>query len=196
MSNADPEALYPFREIPPRTFDTARLHLRASGLSDLELVFKLYTNDPLATKYMSWPRSTTVEDGRVFLEIVEDSFAGISNGALEFVWLIQVKQTGEFIGSCGIGTQQGSTVGGGYILSPPFWHRGYAAEAWAPVVEWAKTQPDIHRIEAVHHPDNPASGAVMRKVGLTFDRIDHKRNGYPNLGEGSVDELVYAWVRT
>jgi hypothetical protein len=39
------------------------------------------------------------------------------------------------------------------------------------------------------------SGAVMRKVGLTFERFNRKEDGYPNIpGEEAVDEVVYAWM--
>ena len=187
--------LYPFNEIPPLSFETEGLRLRAASSSDLQLVFEVYTNDPVATKYMFWPRSLRPEDGRAFLEVVDTSFAGRSNGALQFSWLIQLKETGECIGACGIGTRREAAVSGGYILNPAFWGKGYAAEAWKPVVEWAKTQPDIQRIEAGHHPDNPASGAVMRKVGLTVDETSHSVDHYPNLTDSNCKSVVYAWVR-
>jgi ribosomal-protein-alanine N-acetyltransferase len=195
MTDSTNSPLYPFNEVPPRTFETERLRLRTPEISDLDLVFKSYTSDPVATKYMAWPRAVIPEDGRAFLETVHASFAGRPNGPMSFSWLIQIKETGELIGACGIGAQTGSTVDGGYILSPAFWGKGYAAEAWKPVVEWAKTQPDIQRIEAGHHPDNPASGAVMRKVGLTFDQVTEAGGQYPNLEGGSRESVVYAWVR-
>jgi ribosomal-protein-alanine N-acetyltransferase len=189
--------LFPFGEVAPTTFETARLRLRAATVADLGLIFDLYGGDPIATKYMAWPRATTPEDARPFWEMVDASFRSHPKGAVQFAWLLQLKQTGEYIGSCGIGSQAGTTVGGGYILNPAFWGQGYAAEAWTPVVAWAKAQPSIERIEAAHHQDNPASGAVMRKVGLSFDRIEHREGGYPNLGqtEEAVDTLIYAWVR-
>ncbi len=100
------------------------------------------------------------------------------------------------MGSCGIGFHSETTAGGGYILNQNFWGNGYAAEAWKVVVDWARSQPNVQRIEATHHPENQASGAVMRKVGLTFDRIARKENGYPNVNEAIVDEVVYAWKRS
>jgi ribosomal-protein-alanine N-acetyltransferase len=195
MTDNAQSPLYPFTEVPPRTFETERLRLRAAGTSDLDIVFKVYTGDPIATKYMFWPRSIAPEDGQPFLELVDASFAGRSNGSISFSWLIQLKETGEFIGGCGIDSLTGNTVSGGYILNPAFWGKSYAAEAWKPVVEWAKTQPDIARIEAGHHPDNPASGAVMRKVGLTFDKITDAEGKYPNLDGDSHETVVYTWVR-
>lgn len=129
------------------------------------------------------------------MEIVASSFSGTPSAHADFAWLIQLKSTNEYIGSCGIGAVSETTAGGGYILNPKFWGHGYAAEAWRVVVDWARDQPNVQRIEATHHPDNPTSGAVMRKVGLTFDRINRKENGYPNVDEVIVDEVVYAWNR-
>jgi ribosomal-protein-alanine N-acetyltransferase len=161
----------------------------------MTLVFNLTAGDPVATKYMAWPRAKVPEDLRGFFTSVEASFAGRPLNRGDFAWIIQIKESGEYIGHCGIGYDTDTSVGGGYILNPAFWGKGYAAEAWKPVIEWAKTQPDVQRIEAMHHPDNPASGAVMRKVGLSFDRTQTIDGHFPNLEGGVVHELVYAWIR-
>lgn len=185
----------PFSEIPPRVFETNRLRLRALTLADLALVFETYTGDPVATKYMAWPRATCPEDNRPFLEAVEASFAGRPNGPALFSWAIELKATGECIGGCGIDPDSETAAGGGYILNPKFWRQGYAAEAFAATVDWARQQPNVQRIVATHHPDNPASGAVMRKVGLTFDGVRRVEHGYPNLEQPAADEVVYVWRR-
>ncbi|MEY4668342.1 MAG: hypothetical protein RL518_1041 [Pseudomonadota bacterium] len=189
-------SLAPFSEIPPRVFETERLRLRALTLADLALIFETYTGDVIATKYMAWPRVLAPEEGRPFVEMVVASFAGTPTGSAQFSWLIQLKGSGRYIGGCGIGADSPTSVGGGYILNPRYWGQGYAAEAFRPVVDWARAQPNVQRIEATHHPDNPASGGVMRKVGLSFARINHAPNGYPNLDQPTAEELVYAWVRS
>jgi ribosomal-protein-alanine N-acetyltransferase len=194
-SPANHNALAPFSEVPPRLFETERLILRALTIADLDLIFQTYTGDLVATKYMAWPRYTQPEDGRLFLEAVDASFSGTPIGSAQFSWLITLKGTGESIGGCGIGTDSETTAGGGYILNPRFWGKGYATEAFAAVVAWARSQPDVQRILATHHPENPASGGVMRKVGMTFARINRKENAYPNLGQRFVEEVVYEWMR-
>jgi len=192
---ANQNALAPFSEVPPSIFETERLRLRALTLADLDLIFETYTGDPIATNYMAWPRYTRPEDGRPFLEGVEASFSGAPIGTAQFSWLISLKTTGEAIGGCGIGTDSEMTAGGGYILNPRFWGTGYATEAFRAVIEWAQSQPGVERICVTHHPDNPASGAVMRKVGLVFERVMRTENGYPNLDQKIVDEEVYSWTR-
>ncbi|MCX5207634.1 GNAT family N-acetyltransferase [Streptomyces sp. NBC_00237] len=54
-----------------------------------------------------------------------------------------------------------------YILRDDSWGRGYATQAARQVVSAACTTAGLNRLEAMHHPDNPASGRVLTKVGFT-----------------------------
>ncbi|MGW1886559.1 GNAT family N-acetyltransferase [Streptomyces sp. NPDC001970] len=56
-----------------------------------------------------------------------------------------------------------------YILREDTWGNGYATEAARRVVVFAFTIAGLARLEAKHHPDNPASGHVLAKAG--FRRI-------------------------
>ena len=55
------------------------------------------------------------------------------------LWALELKETGEFIGDCGISLQN---IDGeilheiGYHINKRFWRRGYAKEACAAVKEW------------------------------------------------------------
>ncbi|MGI5451432.1 GNAT family N-acetyltransferase [Streptomyces sp. CA-243310] len=54
-----------------------------------------------------------------------------------------------------------------YILREGTWGHGYATQAAHQVVAAAFTTAGLHRLEAMHHPDNPASGRVLIKAGFT-----------------------------
>ncbi|MFC7869453.1 GNAT family N-acetyltransferase [Streptomyces murinus] len=54
-----------------------------------------------------------------------------------------------------------------YILREDSWGNGYATHAAHQVVIAAFTAAGLTRLEAMHHPDNPASGRVLTKVGFT-----------------------------
>lgn len=54
-----------------------------------------------------------------------------------------------------------------YILRDDSWGHGYATHAAHQVVTVAFTTAGLNRLEAMHHPDNPASGRVLTKVGFT-----------------------------
>ncbi|MGP4003573.1 GNAT family N-acetyltransferase [Streptomyces sp. 8N706] len=54
-----------------------------------------------------------------------------------------------------------------YILREDTWGNGYATEAAKHVVQFAFTAAGLERLEAMHHPANPASGHVLTKAGFT-----------------------------
>ncbi|WP_406500239.1 GNAT family N-acetyltransferase [Streptomyces sp. NBC_00846] len=54
-----------------------------------------------------------------------------------------------------------------YILREDTWGHGYATHAAHHVVSVAFTTVGLNRLEAMHHPDNPASGRVLIKAGFT-----------------------------
>ncbi|THA28441.1 N-acetyltransferase [Streptomyces sp. A1277] len=54
-----------------------------------------------------------------------------------------------------------------YILREDTWGHGYATQAARQVLAVAFTTAGLNRLEAMHHPDNPASGRVLAKAGFT-----------------------------
>ena len=59
----------------------------------------------------------------------------------------------------------------GYWIAVPAWGRGYATEASAALCDYGFTTLGLHRIEARHVAGNPASGAVMRKLGMQREGV-------------------------
>ncbi|MFF6772678.1 GNAT family N-acetyltransferase [Streptomyces sp. NPDC012637] len=53
-----------------------------------------------------------------------------------------------------------------YILREDTWGNGYATEAVTQIVAFAFTAAGLERLEAKHHPHNPASGRVLSKAGF------------------------------
>lgn len=184
----------PLRSLPPRNFETARLNLRAIRADDSKLIFDLYASDPIATKYMSFKCTGRLEDTVAFVEPAARYFCGEKSDNKNFVWIIELK-SGEPIGSTGFGPKNDFTLAGGYILNPKWWGHGYATEAWRCLVDWAKVQPNVFRIEACHDLDNPASGNVLQKSGMAFEGIVKRHSVQPNMSELPRDAAVYAWTR-
>ncbi|WP_422121132.1 GNAT family N-acetyltransferase [Paragemmobacter straminiformis] len=54
----------------------------------------------------------------------------------------------------------------GLFLDPAHWGRGYATEALSAFLALVMPRFGLTSIEAGHFGDNPASGAVLRKVGF------------------------------
>lgn len=67
----------------------------------------------------------------------------------------------------------------GWMLTPPAWGQGYATEAGSAVRDEAFDRLGLESIVAVHHPANAASGRVLEKLGMVFERDVVARNGWP-----------------
>ena len=80
----------------------------------------------------------------------------------------------QLIGAVGIWDNPAET---GYFLDPAFWGRGLATEAMAAFLPQMMARFGLLEVIADHCTDNPASGAVLRKLG--FQRT----------GEGIGDSL-------
>lgn len=150
-----------------KIIETNRLILRPYNKGDISSVFYKWASDPENTKYVSWPTHKNVEDSEEYVAFAMES-AEKENGC---EWAITLKDSGEVIGSLGVSIQDERVgcVNSGYIISKPYWHQGYTSEAYAAVIDYLFRETEVQRIEAWHDPNNPNSGAVMRKCGLTYE---------------------------
>ena len=170
--------------------------LRAVEVSDGKLLFDLYARDPVATKYMSFKCTGRLEDTQDYVSKSAQFFSGTGSPIRNFQWVLIEKMTGEPIGAAGFGPKDSKTLSGGYILAQKWWGKGFATEAFTPLVNWGKSQPGVLRIEATHHRDNPASGKVLKKSGLSFEGMFPALCTYPNVSDQPQDSALYSWNRS
>ncbi len=57
----------------------------------------------------------------------------------------------------------------GYWIGMPYWRNGYATEAARAIVSYGFTVLGLHRIYASHYSGNPASGEVLKKIGMRYE---------------------------
>lgn len=67
----------------------------------------------------------------------------------------------------------------GYWIGVPYWNRGFATEAAAAVLDYAFGELGMNRVVGRYFAGNPASGGVMRKLGMRH--------------EGTLREHVVRW---
>ena len=79
-----------------------------------------------------------------------------------------------------------------YWLGLANWNQGYCTEAVQAVLDYGFTHLSLHRIYAPHFHNNPASGRVLRKVGMTHE--GRMREHYIRFGE-LVDVEIYGMLR-
>ena len=143
------------------TLETDRLVLRPLTVDDADAVF-VWASDPEVNRYMFYPLHADIEVTRQWLRSLEqDAEEGCEFGFVR-------KSGGLLIGSGGIRRQEDGAWDFGYNFRRDCWGQGYATEAALAMLAFARAQRGASVFAAYHAVDNPASGRVMEKCGLTF----------------------------
>ena len=110
-------------------------------------------------------------------------------------WAIELKSTQQFIGWCGL-KKHNDFKDLGYRIIPTFWNRGYATETAKEVLNYGFNTLNMQEIVARAMPENTASIAVIKKLGLTFIKevdCDGKHNAkYYSITKSAFNSLVKA----
>lgn len=170
---------------------TQRLLLRRLTPEDAEAMYRNWASDPEVTRYLTWPPHTAVQQTRALLEAWEAQY----RDSTFYQWAIVPEDVGEPIGSISVvkWDEDTDTAEVGYCIGQKWWHRGYTSEALQAVMAFLFREVKIQRLEARHDTQNPHSGAVMQKCGMTQEGILRRaaRNN-----RGIVDAAVYRMLAT
>ena len=172
--------------------ETPRLILRRFTIEDAEAMFRRWASDDEVTKHLTWPTHSSVEISKMVLtdwtsHYPEPDF---------YNWAIVLKENGpEPIGNISVvGIDKkvdGATMG--YCMSRAHWRKGIMAEALTALIAFLFDEVGFNRIEADHDIENPASGRVMQKAGMTFEGTA-RQGGRTN--RGFVDICHWAILRS
>jgi RimJ/RimL family protein N-acetyltransferase len=97
------------------------------------------------------------------------------------LWVIELLETGEFVGDCGLTPQEVDGVTEieiGYHVRRSLQRKGYATEAAVACRNLARDELGLSRLIAIIHPENVASQRVAEHVGLTLEKVV-ERHGRP-----------------
>lgn len=174
-----------------KTIETGRLVLRAFDISDADAAYRNWTSDEKVTEFLRWPAHT---DLSVTQHVIED-WVTQSKKPDFYQWAIVLKELGEPIGTISVVNKNEALdiVHIGYCIGSRWWHQGITSEAVSAIIPFFFTEVGVNRIESQHDPDNPHSGNVMKKCGLTYEgtlrQADHSNKGI-------VDAAVYSLLRS
>ncbi|MBR6667546.1 MAG: GNAT family N-acetyltransferase [Clostridia bacterium] len=146
--------------------ETPRLILRKIRLSDAPDMYA-YARDREVARYVLWEAHQSVWETRAYIRGLLYQYRNGLPGS----WAIVLKETGTMIGTIGYMSfaQDNAAVEVGYSLARTYWGKGLMTEALTAVIDETFRVLKLHRIEAMHFTDNPASGRVMAKCGMTHE---------------------------
>ena len=143
---------------------TSRLRLRPLGAEDAGPTAAIMC-EAISRWTGSWTPDPTPKD---VLERIERHRAAESEGRA-IMRAIERASDGGLMGWIGVDRLDADPRRGvlGYWLGEVFWGQGYAGEAASAVVGEAWRRLDLEVIEAGAQPENAASIAILRRLGMT-----------------------------
>ncbi|NLW20623.1 MAG: GNAT family N-acetyltransferase [Clostridiales bacterium] len=153
---------------------TPRLLLRPLRTQDAR-DFHAYARDPLVARFVFWEAHTSLTQTRAILQsmILESHLTGLHTMALV------LRDSQRMVGTIGLVERLGADRAElGFSLARDCWGQGLMTEALTTYLEHLFTRHDFTQLLAKHDTLNPASGAVMRKAGMTQLRQAPERLRY------------------
>src|ERR1043165_1370370 len=150
----------------PEKIETARLLLVRPTAADVEAIFQRYASDPDVTRYVAWPRHTSIADTEFFLKFSDHEWNRWPAGP----YLARSRADGSVLGSTGLAFESDMTASTGYVFAKDAWGNGYATEALRAMTDLARNL-GVNRLYAICHADHRASAHVLEKGGFTREGI-------------------------
>ena len=142
--------------------ETERLRIREYTMDDFNSLYEILS-DSETMKY--YPRPYDENGVKRWINWCLDSYSRFGFG----LWALEIKQTGEFIGDCGISMQN---IDGeqlpeiGYHINKKHWRKGYAKEACNAVKDWLFLNTDFDVAYSYMNQENVPSYKTAEANGM------------------------------
>ena len=142
--------------------ETVRLVLREYTPEDFDALFEIMSDEETMRHY---PAPFDGERTRGWIDWNIQNYREYGFGR----WAIILKESGEFIGDCGITIQN---IDGemlpeiGYHINKKYWRKGFASEAAKAVCDWAFTNTKYDRLYSYMKYTNVASYSTASAIGM------------------------------
>ena len=173
-----------------KTLETGRLVLRQFRVDDYMDMFKNWASEDAVTKYLTWPTHTNPDDTKMVLTDWSGKYC-----AKDFYnWAIELKSERSVIGNISVVLYREETMSAnlGWCIGTRWWGKEIMPEAGRAVLKYLFEDVGFNRIAADHDKDNPKSGRVMQKIGMSYEGT-LRRAGFNN--QGIIDEVWYSILK-
>ena len=143
--------------------ETERLIIRKYTYDDFDALYEILSDEETMKYY---PKPYDENGVNRWIKWCMDSYSQHGFG----LWALELKESGAFIGDCGISMQN---IDGeilpeiGYHIHKKYWRQGYAKEACAAVKEWFFENTKYDSVYSYMNRENVASYATAAANGMT-----------------------------
>lgn len=150
-----------------KTLETKNLILRKIQKNDYKTAFKNYCSDEDVTDYVLWEVHKNEEETKELFSLWMNMYEEEDT----YKWVIVYKENNEVIGMIDAFKKlmKYDTVEIGYCLGKKYWNNGIMTEALKEVIRFMFEECNAETIYAEYLENNPASGKVMKNVGMKYD---------------------------
>lgn len=145
---------------------TPRLVLREFAMEDAPVLYEL-NSDPEVMKYTGDPPFASVEEAEEFIRGY-DHYRDYGYGR----WSVLLRETGEFIGWCGLKFNELGQVDIGFRFFRKDWGKGYATESARATLAYGFDELNLEEIIGRAANANTASIRVLEKLGMEYWKQD------------------------
>jgi ribosomal-protein-alanine N-acetyltransferase len=148
------------------TLRTARLVLRPFRADDASAVQRQLAEWEVASTTAAVPYPYPAGAAEAWIAALAERFEAEDVVALA----VTLADGGALIGAVELRPARGGHAAElGYWIGRRHWGRGFATEAAAAVVRWGLGERGLHRVFATCYGRNPASAAVLRRIGFRHE---------------------------
>ena len=148
--------------------ETQRLILRKFTVDDAAFMLELL-NTPSWLRFIGDRNVRTIEEAEQYL--LNGNIRSYQEYGFGF-YVVILKETQESIGICGIVKREGlEDVDIGFAFFQQFMGKGYGYESASSVLNYTLNDLKIKRIVAIVDPENVVSIALIKKIGMQFEKM-------------------------
>ena len=174
-----------------KKLETERLILRQFKIEDYVEMYNNWACEDAVTKFLTWQTHTNLD---VTKSVLAEWISKYANKDF-YNWAIELKEENRLIGNISVVSLREETLSAilGYCMGSKWWGKEIMPEAGKAVLKYLFEEVGFNRIAANHDKNNPKSGRVMQKIGMTYEGT-LRSAGFCN--QGIIDDVRYSILKS
>jgi len=170
---------------------TERLILRQFKIDDYAEMYNNWASEDAVTKFLTWPAHANQD---VTKSVLADWIPKYTDKTF-YNWAIELKEENKLVGNISVVDYREKTLSAvlGYCMGSRWWGKEIMPEAARAVLKFLFEEAGFNRIASDHDKNNPKSGRVMQKIGMTYEGT-LRSAGFCN--QGIIDEVWYSILKS
>lgn len=151
-----------YKRLPWDILETDRCLIRETTPEDVGAFYEIY-KEPSITRYTEGLFAEPEQERKYINDYIDCVYSFYNLG----IWTILKKDTNEVIGRAGLSYRDGYEEPEiGFVIGCPWQRQGYAQEVCHAILEYGREEFEFTAVQAFVRPENKASLALCRKLGM------------------------------